>query len=130
MNIVLVHGAWGDGSHWRHVIPSLHAKGYQVSAVQTSVTSLADDIDRTSKLAAAQDGRGFSSVTTERTGSPHVYNLPCGSVPERFMSDVNVEYYRRFRILFERHALDLLPEFDEKVRTIHGLQVCHWLLSL
>jgi len=52
MNIVLVHGAWGDGSHWRHVIPPLHAKGYQVSAVQNPLTSLADDIDRTSKLAA------------------------------------------------------------------------------
>lgn len=53
-NIVFVHGAWGDGSHWRHVIPPLHAKGYQVSAVQNPLTSLADDIDRTSKLAAAQ----------------------------------------------------------------------------
>ena len=59
MNIVLVHGAWGDGSHWRHVIPSLHWKGYQVCAVQNPLTSLADDIDRTSKLAAAQDGVSF-----------------------------------------------------------------------
>ena len=46
------------------------------------------------------------------------------------MKEVNDEYYRQFRILFERHAPDLLPEFDEKVRTIHGLQVFHWLLSL
>ncbi|HEY7639514.1 MAG TPA: alpha/beta hydrolase [Steroidobacteraceae bacterium] len=56
LNIVLVHGAWGDGSHWRHVIPSLHAKGYRVRAVQNPLTSLADDIDRTSKLAASLDG--------------------------------------------------------------------------
>ena len=56
LNIVLVHGAWGDGSHWRHVIPPLHAKGYRVSAVQNPLTSLADDIDRTSKHAAAQNG--------------------------------------------------------------------------
>ena len=55
-NIVLVHGAWGDGSHWRHVIPLLAAKGYHVTAVQNPLTSLPDDIDRTSKLAAAQDG--------------------------------------------------------------------------
>jgi pimeloyl-ACP methyl ester carboxylesterase len=52
--ILLVHGAWGDASHWRHVIPPLHKKGYQVFAVQNPLTSLSDDIDRTSKLAAAQ----------------------------------------------------------------------------
>jgi pimeloyl-ACP methyl ester carboxylesterase len=38
LNILLVHGAWGDGSHWRHVIPSLHAKGYRVRAVQNPLT--------------------------------------------------------------------------------------------
>jgi pimeloyl-ACP methyl ester carboxylesterase len=56
LNILLVHGAWGDGSHWRHVIPSLHAKGYRVRAVQNPLTSLPDDIDRTSKLAASLEG--------------------------------------------------------------------------
>ena len=54
-NILLVHGAWGDASHWRHVIPPLHEKGYRVFAVQNPLTSLSDDIDRTSKLAAAQN---------------------------------------------------------------------------
>ncbi len=55
-NIILVHGAWGDASHWRHVIPPLDAKGYRVTAVQNPLTSLADDVDRTRRLAAAQDG--------------------------------------------------------------------------
>ena len=54
-NILLVHGAWGDASHWRHVIPPLHEKGYRVFAVQNPLTSLSDDIDRTIKMAAAQD---------------------------------------------------------------------------
>jgi pimeloyl-ACP methyl ester carboxylesterase len=54
-NILLVHGAWGDGSHWRHVIPPLHEKGYRVFAVQNPLTSLSDDIERTTKLAVAQD---------------------------------------------------------------------------
>lgn len=53
-NILLVHGAWGDASHWRHVIPRLHEKGYRVFAVQNPLTSLSDDIDRTSKMVAAQ----------------------------------------------------------------------------
>jgi pimeloyl-ACP methyl ester carboxylesterase len=54
-NILLVHGAWGDASHWRHVIPPLYEKGYRVFAVQNPLTSLSDDIDRTIKMAAAQD---------------------------------------------------------------------------
>lgn len=78
-NIVLVHGAWGDGSHWRHVIPSLHAKGFRVSAVQNPLTSLADDIDRTSKLAEAQDGPtllvGHSYGGAVISGAGHVPNV-------------------------------------------------------
>ena len=54
-HILLVHGAWGDASHWRYVIPLLYKKGYRVFGVQNPLTSLSDDIDRTSKLLAAQD---------------------------------------------------------------------------
>lgn len=78
-NIVLVHGAWGDGSHWSHVIPQLHAKGYRVCAVQNPLTSLADDIDRTSKLVAAQDGPtllvGHSYGGAVITGAGHTPNV-------------------------------------------------------
>lgn len=79
INIVLVHGAWGDGSHWRHVIPPLHAKGYRVSAVQNPLTSLADDTDRTSKFAAAQNGPtllvGHSYGGMVITGAGHAKNV-------------------------------------------------------
>ncbi|MBX9588156.1 MAG: alpha/beta hydrolase [Hyphomonadaceae bacterium] len=78
-NILLVHGAWGDGSHWRHVIPPLHVKGYRVSAVQNPLTSLPDDIDRTRKLAAAQDGPtllvGHSYGGAVITGAGHAPNV-------------------------------------------------------
>jgi pimeloyl-ACP methyl ester carboxylesterase len=78
-NILLVHGAWGDGSHWRNVIPSLHAKGYRVRAVQNPLTSLPDDIDRTSKLAAALDGPtllvGHSYGGSVITGAGHLPNV-------------------------------------------------------
>lgn len=81
-NIVLVHGAWGDGSHWRRVIPQLDAKGYRVTAVQNPLTSLADDIDRTSRLVAAQDGAtllvGHSyggAVITGAGHAPHAIGL-------------------------------------------------------
>jgi pimeloyl-ACP methyl ester carboxylesterase len=54
-HIVLVHGAWGDASHWRHVIPLLHGKGFRVFGVQNPLTSLSDDIERTRELVAAQE---------------------------------------------------------------------------
>lgn len=78
-NILLVHGAWGDGSHWRHVIPPLHKKSYRVFAAQNPLTSLTDDIDRTSKLAAAQEtptllvGHAYGCAVI--TGAGHMPNV-------------------------------------------------------
>src|SRR3954468_12758128 len=43
-NIVLVHGAWADGSGWSKVIPILTAAGHKVIAVQLPLHSLADDV--------------------------------------------------------------------------------------
>ena len=45
-NIVLVHGAWADGSSWGEVIPKLQAEGYNVIAPQFPHTSLADNLTR------------------------------------------------------------------------------------
>jgi pimeloyl-ACP methyl ester carboxylesterase len=49
--IVLVHGAFADGSHWRHIIPRLYEAGHRLMAAQNPLTSLADDIATTRKLA-------------------------------------------------------------------------------
>ena len=43
-NIVLVHGAWADGSSWSKLIPLLQAKGLHVAAVQNPLSSLAADV--------------------------------------------------------------------------------------
>src|SRR5580704_6771486 len=55
-NIVLVHGAFADGSSWSKVIPLLVAKGYNVIAVQNPLTSLADDVAATKRALAQADG--------------------------------------------------------------------------
>ena len=55
-NIVLVHGAWADGSSWDKVIPFLQQKGFNVTAAQIPLTSLVDDIVVTHNLLAAQKG--------------------------------------------------------------------------
>jgi pimeloyl-ACP methyl ester carboxylesterase len=55
-NIVLVHGAWADGSCWSAVIESLQADGYNVAAPQFPETSLADDVARLRQVLARQTG--------------------------------------------------------------------------
>ena len=56
MNIVLVHGAWADGSCWSGVIERLQADGHEVTAPQFPETSLADDVTRLRGVLARQDG--------------------------------------------------------------------------
>src|SRR5258705_7619417 len=55
-NIVLVHGAFADGSSWSKVIPILQAKGFNVTAVQNPLTSFADDVAATNRALSAQTG--------------------------------------------------------------------------
>src|SRR5882757_645229 len=55
-NVVLVHGAFADGSSWAKVIPLLEAKGLHVTAVQNPLSSLADDVAATKRAIAMQKG--------------------------------------------------------------------------
>jgi pimeloyl-ACP methyl ester carboxylesterase len=55
-NIVLVHGAWADGSCWSAVIERLQAEGFQVRAPQFPLTSLADDVARLRQVLEFQEG--------------------------------------------------------------------------
>ncbi|MYN10659.1 alpha/beta fold hydrolase [Pseudoduganella aquatica] len=55
-NVVLVHGAYADGSGWNEVIARLQKAGMHVTSVQNPLTSLADDADATRRVLALQDG--------------------------------------------------------------------------
>jgi pimeloyl-ACP methyl ester carboxylesterase len=55
-NVVLVHGAWADGSSWGEVIQRLQAAGLHVTAVQNPLNSLADSVAATRRALALQDG--------------------------------------------------------------------------
>jgi pimeloyl-ACP methyl ester carboxylesterase len=81
-NIVLVHGAWADGSCWSKVIALLQAKGFHVVAVQNPLTSLADDVAATKRIIALQDGpvilvgHSYAGVViTEAGNDPKVVGL-------------------------------------------------------
>src|SRR5580704_16639578 len=55
-NVVLVHGAWADGSSWSAVVQQLQAEGYSVTAPQFPETSLADDVARLRQVLNRQSG--------------------------------------------------------------------------
>jgi pimeloyl-ACP methyl ester carboxylesterase len=81
-NVVLVHGAWADGSCWSKVILLLQAKGFHVVAVQNPLTSLADDVAATKRIIALQDGpvilvgHSYAGVViTEAGNDPKVVGL-------------------------------------------------------
>ena len=80
--VLLVHGAWADGSCWSKVIPLLEAKGLHVVAVQIPLTSFADDIAATQRAIALEDGpvllvgHSYSgAVITEAGNDPKVAGL-------------------------------------------------------
>src|ERR1700684_1183930 len=54
--VLLIHGAWADGSSWSKVIPLLQAKGLHVVAVQIPLTSFSDDVSATQRAIALEDG--------------------------------------------------------------------------
>jgi len=56
-SVVIVHGAFADGSDWAKVIPLLQAKGVKVQAVQNGLNSLADDVAATRRAIGNQAGK-------------------------------------------------------------------------
>jgi pimeloyl-ACP methyl ester carboxylesterase len=82
-NIVLVHGAWADGSSWTGVIERLQDAGFSVRAPQFPLTSLADDVARLRQVLAFQDGPtvvvghsyGGQIMTALGTDAPNVVGL-------------------------------------------------------
>src|ERR1700678_4012123 len=81
-NVVLVHGAWADGSGWRGVYDILVKDGYNVSIVQEQETSFKDDVAATKRVLALQDGPCIlvahsygGSVITEAGNDPSVVGL-------------------------------------------------------
>jgi pimeloyl-ACP methyl ester carboxylesterase len=82
-NIVLVHGAWADGSSWSAVIEHLQADGYTVTAPQFPLTRLADDVARLRRVLTRQDGPtllaghsyGGQIITALGTDAPNAVGL-------------------------------------------------------
>jgi pimeloyl-ACP methyl ester carboxylesterase len=82
-NVVLVHGAWADGSSWSAVIEELQGKGYNVTAPQFPETSLADDVARLRQVLDHQErptilaghSYGGQIITALGEDAPHAVGL-------------------------------------------------------
>ncbi|MFJ8582559.1 alpha/beta fold hydrolase [Micromonospora sp. NPDC093277] len=82
-DIVLVHGAWADGSCWSGVVERLQAAGHHVTAPQFPMTSTPDDVARLRQVLALQDGPtivaghsyGGQIMTALGTDAPNVVGL-------------------------------------------------------
>jgi pimeloyl-ACP methyl ester carboxylesterase len=81
-NVVLVHGAWADGSGWKGVYDILTKDGFNVSIVQEPETSFKDDVEATKRVIAQQDGPCIlvahsygGAVATEAGNDPSVVGL-------------------------------------------------------
>ena len=104
-NIVLVHGAWADGSSWSGVIPLLEKDGYHVIAVQLPLTSLADD--------DAVTERAIARITTAYPGPVllvgHSYGgVVIGDTPGNDANVVGLVYVAAFAPDTGESALSLL----------------------
>lgn len=103
-NVVLVHGAFADGSGWRHVYDELTARGYRVSIVQNPLTSLADDVAATTRILDRQNGPAIlvghswgGTVITEAGVHPKVEGLVYVSALSPGAGESTAQQYEGFQ---------------------------------
>lgn len=102
-NVVLVHGAFADGSGWRAVYDNLTERGYKVTIVQNPLTSLADDVAATNRALERQAGPtilvGHSwggTVITEAGVDPKVAGLVYVSAISPDAGETTAQQYEGF----------------------------------
>ncbi len=102
-NVVLVHGAFADGSGWRRVYDLLTARGYRVSIVQNPLTSLEADVAATTRVLDLQDGPAIlvghswgGTVITEAGVHPQVAGLVYVSALAPDAGETTAQQYEGF----------------------------------
>ena len=102
-NVVLVHGAFADGSGWRGVYDKLTARGYRVTIVQIPLTSLADDVAATTRVLDRQRGPAIlvghswgGTVITEAGVHPNVAGLVYVSALAPDAGETTAQQYEGF----------------------------------
>jgi pimeloyl-ACP methyl ester carboxylesterase len=113
--VVIVHGAWVDGTSWREVIALLHVEGLSVIAVQNPLSALADDVDAVSRVMKRQTGsvvlvgHGYGGTVVTQAGDHSkvaalVYIAACA--PDIGESTTDVEKYCPSSPVISRFEVD------------------------
>jgi pimeloyl-ACP methyl ester carboxylesterase len=113
--VVIVHGAWVDGTSWREVIALLHVEGLSVIAVQNPLSALADDVDAVSRVMKRQTGpvvlvgHGYGGTVITQAGDHSnvaalVYIAACA--PDIGESTTDVEKYGPSSPVISRFEVD------------------------
>ena len=123
VNVVLVHGAWADGSSWSKVIGPLKAAGLTVVAAPLPLTSLADDISAIDRVLERLDGpvvlagHAYAGAVIAETRDPKVASLVyiAGLAPEEGETVSDVVYHSESHpdapeLKPDSHSLIWLPE--------------------
>jgi pimeloyl-ACP methyl ester carboxylesterase len=77
--LVLVHGAWADGTGWQEIIPLLEAEGFPVIATQNPLTSIADDVAKTKLVIDAESQHGPVVVVGHSYGGVTISGAAAGN---------------------------------------------------
>jgi len=113
--VVIVHGAWVDGTSWREVIALLHVKGLSVIAVQNPLSALGDDVDAVARVIKRQPGpvvlvgHGYGGTVITQAGDHSnvaalVYIAACA--PDIGESTTDVEEYGPSSPVISRCGVD------------------------
>jgi pimeloyl-ACP methyl ester carboxylesterase len=115
-NVVLVHGAFADGSGWRGVYDELTARGYRVTIVQNPLTSLADDVAATNRALDRLAGPAIlvghswgGTIITEAGVHPNVAGLVYVSALVPDAGETTAQQYEGFPPATE-FVLDIRPD--------------------
>jgi len=102
-NVVLVHGAFADGSGWRGVYDELTSRGYRVTIVQNPLTSFADDVAATKRAIDRQDGSAIlvghswgGTIITEAGVDPKIVGLVYVSALSPDAGETTAQQYAGF----------------------------------
>jgi pimeloyl-ACP methyl ester carboxylesterase len=87
--VVLVHGAFADGTGWQHVIPLLEKRGYPVIAVQNPLTSVADDIATTKRVLDAESQKGPVIAVAHSFGGVAITGAAAGNLQVKALVYLN-----------------------------------------
>jgi pimeloyl-ACP methyl ester carboxylesterase len=101
-NVVLVHGAYADGSCWADVIPYLHARGMNVASVQNPLRTLEEDVEFAQRALALMDGptvlvgHSYSGMIVTQAGVDPKVAASCTSPPARPMPEDYTALAKKF----------------------------------